>query len=665
MANDAQTEPTENRHQQDPMNRTLERHPADPPWVLRIGLVVAACALTWFFWDGAQPSAISAMDQIGGGSNISWLFAGSTGVNRLTEEERFLFEGDTSREEQHEKQRAIWEAQPTNRVYLGNYLTWLAAGPGQLTNRLDYCREELAAAREMDPDNARLDYLEAAWVFRTAAKIASEQVGVDEEGNQLTKYSLEVRDRAALDAAMAVLLRGGAKPHLKRYSADMLSEQLDVLGPPRRLIEFLRRITVAASVLLPDLSEYRTLSRASRLYAELLIAENKPDQAQPFLEAWHPLTVHLAEDSFTLIDILVVGALAADAEKSVPPLYRTIDLDEDADRVAALASSLARPVLNWRQQRETAQEDDDPQHREGEKLLRERGGVLVMMLLPALGVWPDAADYTANRMLEYTAATLMLLAVLCLAFLVDMVFCLAVTLRWRVRCPDPAARPLLLIPDLRTLARILVLGVLVPLGVFLLITRFLPMSGHAFSVKVGAHKLIAESTLLLVTLILLPIAMTAAHVRQRCQALGVTTHPWYARYVRWPLGLGVVSLVLIWLCPATSDEAVQVFAGIAAAVVGLSLGIGALLCLAQGIAGQPSFGQFYGTCFRTLIPMLALVIIVLGLTAKPLLVSAQARYLAGDTLLVDPDRPGFTRVENDLVEHLRGETLREINRQQQ
>jgi hypothetical protein len=664
MANEAPDQSTENRRQQDPTNRTLEEQPIDPPWILRAGLVLAACALTWFFWEGAQPSAISALGQLGGGPNIPWLNPGATVGNRLTQEERFLFEGDTSRKEQHEQQRAIWEAQPTNRVYLGNYITWLATGPGQNTNELDYCREELATAREVDPDNARLDYLEAAWLFRAAAEVASEQVGVDEEGNKLTEYSLVIHDRAALDEAMAVLLQARAKPELRRYSADMLTEQFDVLGAPRRMVDLLQRITVAASVLLPDLTEYRMLSRASRLYAGLLIEEGNPDQGQPFLDMWHPLTVHLAKDSFTLIDVLVVGALAADAEKSVPPIYRTIGREQEADRMTALASSLARPVLEWRQQREAANEGDDPQYREGERLLRERGGILVMMLLPALGIWPDADDYTADRMLEYTAATLTLLTALCLGLLVAMAFCVAVSLRWRIGPPSPAARPLLIIPDLRTLTKILALGMLLPLGVFLLITRLLPMSGHAFSVTMGAHKLIAEGTLLLATLIVLPIAMTAAHIRRRCQTLGVATQTWHARSLLWPLGLGAASLVLIWLCPATSHAGVQVFAGMAAAVIGISLGIGVILCLAQGLAGRQASGQFYGTSFRTLIPVLALVIIVLGLTARPFLVSAQARYLAGDTLLVDKDRPGFTRLENDLVERLRGEILTEVDLQQ-
>ena len=84
---------------------------------------------------------------------------------------------------------------------------------------------------------------------------------------------------------------------------------------------------------------------------------------------------------------------------------------------------------------------------------------------------------------------------------------------------------------------------------------------------------------------------------------------------------------------------------------------GILLTVAQGIGGKAAYGRFLGAAFRTVIPVLALMIVVLGLVTRPYLVCAQAGYLACDTLLFVNERPGFTRLESDLTDRLRGEIL--------
>ena len=57
-------------------------------------------------------------------------------------------------------------------MYLGNYVTALAAS-GTNTVPLDFLRSELDAARQLEPDNARFDYLEAGRLLNAAAEIST------------------------------------------------------------------------------------------------------------------------------------------------------------------------------------------------------------------------------------------------------------------------------------------------------------------------------------------------------------------------------------------------------------------------------------------------------------------------------------------------------------
>jgi hypothetical protein len=630
-----------------------------PRW-LRVGLVLGALAAAWLTWMDTHPFFIRHRDNAGDWLDLPLSLPTGSRAGYLTARQRFLLEGDTSRPTRHERQRAIWEAQPDSRVYLGNYLTALAAGPGQETNQLAFGRSELAAARKLEPENARVDYLEAAWLAAVAANIQSEAVGKDESGKRKTKSTLKVHDRTRLDEAMGLLQAGIQKPYYRRYSAEMLREQLEALGPPRRFVDLVQRTAIAAGVLLPDLAKTKSLAITSRLYAELLIGEGKTNEALPYLGAWQTLTRQLNEDSFTLIDVLVVGGIANDAEVWVPPLYRQIGLETEAEHAATNAAAIFKPVGDWRAQRKQDREPGGPNapHRQGERILIERAGALAAVLLPALGQWPDAAVYEPERRLEYTVAAEVLMAIVSVLLLAAMGVSLVVAWRWQWLGSDPATRPLKLDPDAATVLRILVGGVALPLLMFDLVTRFVPLSGHAYSLRVASHKLIAEFGLLMLALGVLPMVLSFAHARRRLETLGVPTTRWSVRWLKWPLGAGVLLLVGAWCVPASGTEAARVFAIAAAASIGAALVLGALLGFAQGIGGESRYGRFYGTSFRALIPVLAAAIIVLGVGARPLLLRAEHHYIQRDTLMYHANRVGFTQLESELVEQLRGEVQR-------
>jgi hypothetical protein len=172
--------------------------------------------------------------------------------------------------------------------------------------------------------------------------------------------------------------------------------------------------------------------------------------------------------------------------------------------------------------------------------------------------------------------------------------------------------------------------------------------------RVGTHKLAAEFGLLAAALTTIPILMFVADVRRRCLVLGIPTTRWHARYLAWALGgAGVLILIVAWFLPIHSSGFARTFAMVGLGFIAAAFAVGILLGIGQGLAGQRQHGMFYGSLFATLIPMLALTIIVLGVVTRPLLLRAEGRYIERDTLMQDHDRVGFTRIENDLVEELR------------
>jgi hypothetical protein len=602
----------------------------------------------------------------------------------------------------------LWQSDRDNRTYFAHHITHDVA---QRTGFDEAPRQRLLAllepARDIDPDNARYDYLRAAILLDGAAEIQSESQKGPDGKPLLGTLTWTIADRPRVDEAMGHLARGLAKGEFRRYGREMLSEQMEAMGAPRNLLEQVQRISISASALLPDLGKLRELGRASFLYGQTLADEGRVVEARPFLDAWRTLAIHLNRDCWTLIDCLVVTAIATGIPEHAALAYERLGLTDEAARTRREGALLGGPGKDWRERR------NDPAVREANRAneaeLKLYGGVLTRLLLPALNEWPAPADYDANRRLEYVTAMQAGQTLLSAVLLLAMLACLVISLRWRL-LSNGAVIPILLLPDRWEVVRALVLGVLLPLLVFAGLSLFVPIGGQAYSIDSGLHKLLAEFVLLAVALFLAPVWLAVRAARRRCLDLGIpcgstalgslvgaalcvglagALMAWVGSWGPWRLaardvarGLstlaGAVGLVLLlaalrrglhlllgatlaccvaaavcWCWPAMPGRPFAPGIAAAAAAGGCLLACAVVAGLRLLLARR-EVGLYCGTVARSLIPTFAAATIVICLTARPWLVHQERALLAQDRILMTaPGEAGFSRVENQLTERLR------------
>ena len=630
--------------------------------LLRFALVpgaVVAAVLTWAGMTGLVVGDILPIRRFveaGGSPEDYWLSKTLWFRSRLSAEQQLILKGDPTREGKAQQQRAIWERHPTNLVYLANYISSLVSqsqtGPEVDTAVLV---DELDEAARLEPDNARYDLLRAALLAQAScAYERGATSGSDRAGDEpRAPPKLDIRDREQFDAAMALFRRGVEKPSFQRYVQDMVQERRAIMGPQTRYIDVVRQTAMTATVVLPDLQHLLTLSRIGVAYGEMLLLEGRERESAIHLGLREPLALHLARDSFALIDILVVYALLKGLGEDAARIHERAGLPEAASRIRARSASLCEGYDAWHERRR----ERGAEWEAGAAISRERGGILASTLVPSLGTWPEKADrYDANRRVEYTLVTEAVVGVMILGFLLAMIACCAVALRWRFVGTRGAAIPILLIPRSGQLLMVIGAGVLAPFALFLVVTRCLGWSGHNYSFLYGGHKVIAELALLVTAIGAVPAAMIARAVTARCRALELAVTPLVSRHIRWGLYSGAVALLLLWLVPPGDGETLSVVAAVIAGLVGLCLATGGLGATIQGLVGKRENGLYYGTLFRSLIPAFSLVIVVLCLSSGPLLVRSETAYLADDELMTD-ERGGFTRVETDLTYRLRDDLL--------
>lgn len=374
----------------------------------------------------------------------------------LTADEKLIVFGDTSLPKDREpatesdRQRAIWERFPENKVYLANYITSLIGD-----SRKDYVFSEIEKARRIEPENAAYDYILCGLLLKEAL----EPFKTWKKGDPPEQF-YTVLDRRKLDRAMAELKKGMQKPYFHLYIQELALERMKILDFGQDYAGQIHRIAFTAGILLPTLSLEREIFRAIPLYVQLLIAEGKEAEAEFYLDAWKHIIPQFNDDSFTLIDQLVIAACL------------TIQHDfavqrKDARRIRELEIAV-EPMNTWRAKSSKTEPE----------MIKKHAGVLSGMLLPALKAETLTPENLApERNLNYSlvdSAALAVQAVLILFFLlINAILLFILYLKGQ--------RPFLILLPWKTILKIVLFGLLLPLGLYLLYSRIDFLGGHHYN----------------------------------------------------------------------------------------------------------------------------------------------------------------------------------------
>jgi len=627
-------------------------------WLLA-PLAVAVAAMTA---DLGSLQALRVMSNLNG-YDIPLIPSGGAsedlGMRRsLTPDQRLVLHGDTTKPTPIAQQKAIWDKWPTNKVYLHNYVTCLLSKEPDDT----VVAAEITKLQPLDPDNARFDYILAGRLLKEAVEDKRREVkGPD--GKTKTETDTVIKDRAKLDEAMAHFKAGLAKPEFRRYGREMNTERLAIMGEPTSLLQEIAQISFLAGTLLPDASKWRDLERKTLFYGELLASEGRRAEADIFLNAHNRFVLQINRDVFVLIDVLVVGAIANLAAERVPAIYEKLGDTAAAERAREEAAVLAAPVKQFK---ERVKAFGPPAGQAWETVTRY-GSIIANMLLPALGEYPTAEELAPSRHSEYVAAEGLALGILSVVLFVMMLLFVFVALYYRWVRPGRTAT-LLLLPEASEVARLLAYGVLLPLLGYYLVTRWLPWGPRELGLGYGGEVLLASLLTLLFVMMGITVTLAGRLVRRRCQELQLPVAPPPHRFWKiaaWSL-IGI--LAVPGFLPATticwigewpfmqSLDRLHFFWGLFVALALLTL----LIRVVCGIASDVRFGRrcaaYYGSLARTLIPVVALALILVNICSRPYLRMEERRLVKSDTLMCsDLAAGGFTGLESRLVQRLKAE----------
>lgn len=592
-------------------------------------------------------------------------FAHSGGLDEAprhaaTPDATLILYGDRTRPTPALQQRALCARWPDSPLFLHNYLSvmmgeypLIAATPAA---RYAVVAPAFAAARRLEPDNARVDYLEAALLLEQGFAF---QRGVaywwpHRDGTGF----LTVRDPQAAAKAMALLLQGLAKPHFRRHSRELQELRLAIRGVPTSFNELLDHQEAQQQLVCPEWDYLPVLAEASVAWGCRLLTEGRHAEARAFLAAWPTLVLQLNRDSYLLTDTFTVYRICQALCPVLPAAWARLGETESGAGAARQLRAFMAPTEALRGRNEGVREafrQLPPGH------LPRYYNYLLAEPLDRFGEPVPAELVAPLRFLDYVVSARMVLAFVCFAVaaaaLPLLLFGgLAWRLNWRRSVP-----PLPIWLRTRDTLRIVTWAGALPVLLFLLSGWFLPGSGWESALSFNSDRFLLQGMALLFAVFLLTLRLTRHRVHQRCVALKVDV-PQNERHYFWWFMAGATGLLFTagFLAPAAwfGTEAWWIPPAIGTFLAATAM-FAALMRRWDRLYGRPGSGDtqlFERSWPLSLVQVFTVLLLFLNLVVHPLLRLEERRLLTLDTIRqVDPNWGGLGAIEQRTVRRLKAE----------
>ena len=504
-----------------------------------------------------------------------------------------------------------------------------------------------ARARQLDPDNGWIDWMELAPRIKENAETQA-------DFPELMAKAEKAFAKARWDE--------GVEPDLaRRFRGINAAEQANYM-------QRMSKVGVQAAVLLPALGPTRYFGLSLLRQGTTSAQAGRMDEAGRCFRLFDKLLLRTARGD-TLIGLIVAGALALGPEK-IPGCPEIMAKNPAWNQTLLRCQHVAAVIKHWKELKDAPATT---------KALGERGSICQSMLIPALkDIEPiQVASLDPGRRSEYALIDRILAMVstshlFCLLLLTGT---LSLVLSYLVR----RDKPFLPLPRFHDLLRHMTLTCIQPLVLFE-IYKLQAFSSHGWALRKSFVYFGVEQVIFLLILPIISCWLWQLKTARRLQALGVDSAQRQALYKNCLIiGIPLAALIglaskadcldsasfLNWLQPGMIGIMEKLDENAPATIPPSWLKVHGGQVLCGVLAASAIFwvmrllrkdGRAYRACSsRALLPILALWILALGIYLGWL--RQQEEYYGARDTMSQCTTKGFTKIEEQLVTKLGRELL--------
>ena len=632
-------------------NRARMRFRGALRWAARLSLVPGAVAVVVIIAFGVLGGYFAERDLLSNTAGV--LLSNTAGVRwpepspparhlslypalmRLSKEQRFVLWGDPSKHGRVDSQRSIWERWPEDPVYYANYIAaylsdrtvskGIKAGDESI---IDQAVLELSRGDRVDPGNGYYNFVKAG-ILIAASSTERKYSGSLEEAPNRGPY-VEISDPAMFDRGLSEFARGLAKRRLTRYADEMARRRMAQVSGQERLgakmlvdlmIEFRQ-----ARILIGDSFIFRNLGRSISAYSLELVETGKAEEGLRLARGVDMLALRVGARAQTMIGLLNAQAVRAVTLGNLAAVYEATGMEDKARELRGEAD-------RWRAETSEAWRAIAAEHAR-----RLRPQAALPHARGAATSFPTHADLEPARKAEYAVADqVVLLALLAvaaaMALLAAGLTAVGLIHRRRTDCS-----PTLLFVGWGPLGRICLFAVAIPITLFALYSQVSPFGGRQYGLWYALERVLLEFVLVGAAVAVLLIGLSHSAIRRRANELGIPTpqaawphQRWWLAAVTALLSLCAAAYVVCWhlgLFRASwegkhGEPTVEfsfghrwVYGGYGfaiATVVGVFMLAWLILAIIRLKRTGGEWAHFRGTLLRSMVPILAAAVIVIGI----------------------------------------------------
>ncbi len=559
---------------------------------------------------------------------------------RLSASQRLLIFGDSSQPTRTGRMKALWDSEPENPAYFGEY------AKAYLSDNNALPPDFLETARRIDPRNSWFTYLAAAVESKGSVEKRAQSKAARDAGEART---WDIRDKAKLERAIALIHEARFQPECRDYVKELARQRIEIL-PRNNPTDNLHSIAYVAGTSAPDIISMRHLTDAISAKGWTLGEEADATGLKSLIEDSDAFVTALAGiEVSNMIEILVFKVCADGTSKELGAAAAKLGLAADATRLA----DIHRRFQEHKTARETRKATPD---RTGPAA---NGALLASLSLPMMArqmVAPPSLtddDVKPGRLADHE---LFARASSIGAWILLMVLFCGVA-GYRYRSPVLIRR---LAKRMEALMRpadwvwLLAAGLLLPLAYVMILNRLTPLGGRHLGLQSTLMLLPAAHFLgLTVLMILVPVLVTRWRLAKRAAAFGFTNGRSWTAWIAVASAVAFIPVVG-WSACALSETGLAV----AAALI-LMPTLWLFAVTLRAIFSKPSKLLHRSTSARVLLPVLATAMLLM-VALVPIYKAAGQRWFERDTLIrLDPAYPSMTRYEYEAAVQMRRE-FREV-----
>ncbi|MBQ7404075.1 MAG: hypothetical protein IJW05_11625 [Lentisphaeria bacterium] len=340
-----------------------------------------------------------------------------------------------------ENYKKLYESDPENLLYCTNYALYLS---GKNSPEFQSVAEQW---KKLDPDNALPCFLIALKEFRSGIK----------EELQNNNFVFHISDQNAVNRGLQEYQKGLQKQYASAHVYRNIMKKRQLANLKCDPLGEIQRVSLDASCIqLSLLNAERLLARYLAFLAEKCASDGKKTDAETLLRSGEQyLRLRLKEENPPFINILVYVAISRVWADTVQKTGFSAQIPS-YDQICA-------NHLHWKTQPVP-----------GQDLLERHGGFYIQQLVPALRKEIAKEDLKPERMTAYLIADEFGMAALYLQMLVLLMLLALISLIFYLRKRAPRWIEL----PRNSYLKLLLIGIILPVAVFLIWTHFDVLSGR-------------------------------------------------------------------------------------------------------------------------------------------------------------------------------------------